>query len=162
MGNWWTVWDKPGWLVCPKGQLMWKMQRSNCQALSCLESGGCAAECEGTEHVFQLRHCYHDLRWYNSFDVAGWSKCLDDYYVAGLYRSGESLYELQMAKCCSLMDARWVHCDEANWNAVFNGPGTGTIEKYPNIAFITGFKRGVQHTLRGIDGASYCGFIRGY
>jgi hypothetical protein len=160
--NWWTIWDKPGWITCTSGQLMYKLKRSLCDALSCINSGACAAGCEGTEHVFQLRHCYHDLRWYNSFDVAGWSKCLDDYYVAGLYRSGESLYELQMAKCCSLMDARWVNCDEANWNSIFAGPGTGTIDKKPNIAFITGFKRGVEHTIKGIDGASYCGFVRGY
>jgi len=160
--NWWTIWDKPGWITCPVGQLMYKLKRSLCDALSCINTGGCAAGCEGTDHVFQVRHCYHELRWYNSFDVAGWSKCLDDYYVSGLYRSGESLYELQMAKCCSLAEARWVHCDVANWNSIFNGPGTGTIEKNPNIGFITGFKRGVQHTLKGIDGASYCGFIRGY
>jgi len=43
--NWWTVWDKPGWLVCPKGQLLYQLKRSNCNALSCIESGGCAAGC---------------------------------------------------------------------------------------------------------------------
>jgi hypothetical protein len=145
--------------------MLYRLKRSLCDALSCINSGGCAAACEGTgkqQHVFQTRHCYHDLRWYNTFDAAGWSKCLDDYYVSGFYRSGESLYELQMAKCCSLEGARWVNCDEANWNSIFNGPGTGTIEKNPGIGFITGLKRGVQHTLKGIDGASYCGFIRGY
>jgi len=67
-----------------------------------------------------------------------------------------------MAKCCSLENARWVNCDEANWNSIFNGPGTGTIEKNPKIGFITGLKRGAEHTLSGIDGASYCGFVRGY
>jgi hypothetical protein len=163
--NWWTIWDKPGWITCPPGQLMYRMKRSLCSALSCLNSGGCAAPCEGTgndQHVFQIRHCYHDLRWYDTFDKPGWSKCLDDYFVSGFYRSGESLYELQMAKCCSLENARWVNCDEANWNSIFNGPGTGKIEKQPKIGFITGLKRGAQHTLSGIDGASYCGFVRGY
>jgi hypothetical protein len=160
--NWWTIWNKPGWITCPVGQLLYRLSRGVCDALSCINTGGCAAGCEGTEHVFQIRHCYHDLNWYNSFDVPGWSKCLDDYFIAGLYRSGESLYELQMAKCCSMKEARWVLCDTANWNSIFNGPGTGTIEKTPNVAFITGFERGVQHTLKGLDAASYCGFIRGY
>merc|ERR1712054_173373 len=158
--NWWTVWDKPGWMVCPKGQLLYQLKRSGCQALSCIESGGCAAGCEGREHVFQLRHCYHDLRWYTSFDKAGWSKCLPDYYVAGLFRSCESLYCLNMAKCCSLKEARWADCGAANWAANFNGPGTG---KMPNgHVFITGFRRDEGHKIADIEEASYCGFVRGY
>jgi len=158
--NWWTVWDKPGWMVCPKGQLMYQMKRSLCQALSCIESGGCAAGCEGQKHVFQLRHCYHDLRWYNSFDMTGWSKCLPDYFVAGLFRSCESLYCLNMAKCCSLKEARWAQCGEANWAQIFNGPGTG---KLPNAhSFITGFRRDEGQSLKNLEGASYCGFVRGY
>jgi hypothetical protein len=160
--NWWTIWDTPGWLVCPKGQLLWKLQRSNCQALSCLESGGCAAACEGTDHVFQLRHCYHDLRWYTSVDKAGWSKCLDDYFVAGLYRSCESLYCLNMAKCCSLKEARQpaATCGEALWAADFNTEDIPV--KVPANKFITGFRRSAGHQLKNIEAASYCGFVRGY
>merc|ERR1711904_200968 len=123
--NWWTVWDKPGWLVCPKGQLMYQLERSKCDALSCVESGGYAAACEGTAHVFQLRHCYHDRRWYGSFDKEGQSKCLDDYFVAGLFRSCESLYCLNMAKCCSLKEARQPAplCGEVAWGADFKSDG---------------------------------------
>jgi hypothetical protein len=160
--NWWTIWDKPGWMVCPKGQLMWSLKRSLCEALSCVDSGGCAAACEGStsnyNHVFQLRHCYHDLRWYNSFDMAGTSECLDDYYVAGLFRSCESLYCLNMAKCCSLKEARWSECTWSNWG-IFNGPGTGKVTQHQ---FIVGFKRSEGHQLKNIDEAKGCGFIRGY
>jgi hypothetical protein len=160
--NWWTIWDKPGWLVCPKGQLMWKLQRSHCQALSCLESGGCAAACEGAEHVFQLRHCYHDLRWYTSFDKAGWAKCLDDYFVAGLFRSCESLYCLNMAKCCSLKEARQpgAICGSTIWNSDFDNGAVPV--KVPENKFITGFRRSDGHQLKNIESASYCGFVRGY
>eukprot|EP00656_Telonema_subtile_P016798 TRINITY_DN188_c0_g1_i6.p1 TRINITY_DN188_c0_g1~~TRINITY_DN188_c0_g1_i6.p1 ORF type:complete len:968 (+),score=330.56 TRINITY_DN188_c0_g1_i6:141-3044(+) len=159
--NWWTVWDKPGWLVCPKGQLMYQLKRSLCQALSCIDSGGCAAPCEGTgdnAHVFQLRHCYHDLRWYNSFDMAGTSECMDDYFVAGLFRSCESLYCLNMAKCCSLKEARWTKCTWNNW-AAFNGPGTGKVGK---DQFLVGFKRSEGHQLKNIDEGKGCEFVRGY
>jgi len=160
--NWWIIWDKPGWLVCPKGQLMFQLKRSLCEALSCIDSGGCAAACEGTtandNHVFQLRHCYHDLRWYNSFDMAGTSECLDDYFVAGLFRTCESLYCLNMAKCCSLKEARWTQCTWNNW-AIFNGPGTGKVG--PD-QFIVGFKRGEGHQLKNIDEAKGCGWVRGY
>jgi len=176
--NWWTVWDKPGWLVCPKGQLLYQLERSKCTtfklkgqeetsgggALSCVESGGCAAGCEGSDHVFQLRHCYHDLRWYNSFDVAGWSQCLPDYYVAGLFRSCESLYCLNMAKCCSLKQARWVLCGKTRWGANFNGASKGArVGKISSShSFITGFRRSSGHTLENIEEVSHCGFVRGY
>lgn len=156
--NWWTVWDKPGWMVCPKGQLMYSLKRSLCSGLSCINSGACAAPCEGADHVFQLRHCYHDLRWYNSFDHAGLSSCLDDYYIAGLFRSCESLYCLNMAKCCSLHEARWSQCEMHSW-PVFQGPGTGRVGSHQ---FIVGLKRDEVHSLKGITAAKGCGFVRGY
>lgn len=160
--NWWTVWDQPGWLVCPRGQLMYKLKRSNCQALSCLESGGCAAACEGAGHVFQLRHCYHDLRWYLGFDKAGWAKCLDDYFVAGLFRSCESLYCLNMAKCCSLKEARQpaATCGDTIWNSDFDNGAVPV--SLPQHKFITGFRRSDGHQLKNIESAAYCGFVRGY
>jgi len=93
-------------------------------------------------------------------DGRGWSKCLPDYFISGLYRSCESLYCLNLAKCCSLKEARWTECKEANWEPIFNGPGTG---KVPNdVGFITGFYRDAGHTIKDIDKASYCGFVRGY
>jgi len=156
--NWWTVWDKPGWMVCPKGQLMHGIKRSLCEGLSCIDSGECGAACEGNNHIFQLRHCYHDIRWYNSFDTAGISTCLDDYFVAGLFRSCESLYCLNMAKCCSLKEARWTQCSWSNW-ATFNGPATARVR---DNQFITGFKRSEGHQLKNIDAAKGCGFVRGY
>jgi hypothetical protein len=177
--NWWTVWDKPGWLVCPQGQLLYKLKRSQCAsladpkdsnkpssfggALSCIESGGCAAPCEQVHDVAQIRHCYHDLRWYNSFDTKGWSKCLDDYFIAGLYRSCESLYCLNMAKCCSLKDSRWALCGETRWGAEFNGESDSQlVGQVPKDSFITGFKRNDVHTLAGITHASFCQFVRDY
>lgn len=188
--NWWTVWDKPGWVTCPKGQLLYSLKRSKCDALSCIDEGGCAAACEGvgrTAVVYYLRHCYHDLRWYNSFDrpevpgdahVTGWSKCLEDYFVAGLYRDGESLYNLQMAKCCSLefqaksghnemrvkAPVRQIACSEESTTAFAQTAegADGDLTISSAQSFITGFKRGAKHTLEGFAEVSYCRFIRGY
>jgi hypothetical protein len=138
--NWWTVWDKPGWLLCEKGQLMYKLERSKCStlpdpkndplkapstggALSCIESGGCSAPCEELDdYVFQIRHCYHTLRMYNEFDFPGWAKCRSDYFVAGLYRSCESLYCLNMMKCCSLSGGEAYHYSHSGTREVFSGP----------------------------------------
>merc|ERR1712196_71390 len=160
--NWYTLWDKPGWIACPKGQLLYGLKRNSCTALPCLDTGSCAAGCEGQSHVYQMRHCYHDLGWYNSFDMAGWSKCLPDYFVAGLYRSCESLYCLQMAKCCSLKEGRW--SDPAMIGSTVFREGRqascSTVQWSPNNwgsvadAFITGFKRGAQHNVESLQAAS--------
>ena len=117
---------------------------------------------EGESHIYQPYHCYHDLAWYNSMDHAGWSKCLPNYYVAGLYRSCESLYCLNMAKCCSLEDARWAMCGQTIWGTSFNNVGWSNLGQAGAHAFITGFKRSKVHTISSIDSASYCGFVRGY
>merc|ERR1712146_860091 len=111
---------------------------------------------------FQLRHCYHDLGWYTAFDKKGSVKCLDDYFVAGLYRSCESLYCLNMAKCCSLKEARQPSklCGKVGWQADFNNGAVPV--KVPANSFITGFTRSEGHQLKNIEGASYCGFVRGY
>lgn len=173
--NWYTLWDKPGWITCPEGQLLYGLQYparnlKGCTALSCIDTGKCAAACQGENHVYQLRHCYHELGWYNSMDGPGWSKCLPDYYVAGLYRSCESLYCLQMAKCCSLKEARW--SDPAMIGSTVFSEGRqascSTVQWSPNNwgsvadAFITGFKRGAQHNVESLQAASYCSFVRGY
>merc|ERR1711865_359225 len=53
-----------------------------------------------------------------------------------------------------------IHSTASTWQPVFNGPGTG---KVPNEhAFITGFYRDEGHTIKDLDKASYCGFVRGY
>jgi len=160
--NWYTVWDKPGWITCPQGQLMSGLRRSVCNSLACLEAGRCAAPCEGigeNEKRLEVRHCYHSLDWYASFDKEGWSKCDPNYYVSGLYRSCDSLYCLQMAKCCSYKDSRWAQCQEVNWFAPFNGPGW---VKVPDHQFISGFYRGAGHQLKDIDKAWSCGVVQGY
>jgi len=95
-------------------------------------------------------------------DMEGWSKCLPDYFVAGLYRSCESLYCLNMAKCCSLKEARWALCGKALWGSKFNNVGRANLGEAGSHAFITGFKRSKGHTISAIDEASYCGFVRGY
>merc|ERR1712098_867664 len=91
--NWYTVWDKPGWITCPIGQAVYAFRRGLCDALSCLNSGSCAAPCEGTSadaYQVPIRHCYHSLDWYGSMDKQGWSKCEANYFVTGLYRSCDS------------------------------------------------------------------------
>jgi len=160
--NWYTVWDKPGWITCPAGQLVWGLRRSLCESLACLEAGRCAAPCEGAGNQgkpLEVRHCYHSLDWYGSMDTEGWSKCDPNYAVAGLYRSCDSLYCVQMAKCCSYNDARWAQFQEVNWFAPFDTAGW---VKVPDHQFISGIFRGAGHKLKDIDKAWSCGLVQGY
>jgi len=161
--NWYTIWDKPGWITCPVGQSIYALRRGLCDALDCLEGGACAAPCIGdtkkTVEKLKVRHCYHDLNIYGSMDKAGWSKCEANYYVGGFYRSGSSLYNLQMFKCCSYKAARWSKCSTENWATKFNAIGTSRL---PDHKFLTGLYRNKGHKLRDIDQAYACGFVRGY
>lgn len=160
--NWYTVWDKPGWITCPPGQNIHALRRSTCDALECLEAGACAAPCEGESsdaYVVPVRHCYHDLNVYASMDKKGWSKCEANYFVGGLFRSGNSLYQLQMFKCCSFKASRWASCGDTNWAAKFNGPGW---VRSPEHKFVAGLYRGKGHRLRDIDQAFTCGWVQGY
>jgi len=164
--NWYTIWDKPGWVSCPKGQLLYALKRRKCDALSCIDSGSCAAGCEGNSKVYQIRHCYHDLGWYNSFDMTGWSQCLSDYFLAGMYRSCESLYCLQIGKCCSMKEVRWSGapnpCGQLTWAADFKENGVGALGTEGQHSFITGFYRKRKHDLSSLEKVSYCDFVRGY
>jgi len=100
---------------------------------------------------------------YTEFDQEGWTKCDPNYYVAGMYRSCDSLYCLNMLKCCNfkLKDSpsRSIECEELNWGAAFDQ--RGSVEA-PEKKFITGFYRGQEHTLSNIDKAEACGWTRGY
>eukprot|EP00656_Telonema_subtile_P052181 TRINITY_DN71_c0_g1_i6.p1 TRINITY_DN71_c0_g1~~TRINITY_DN71_c0_g1_i6.p1 ORF type:complete len:1120 (-),score=342.42 TRINITY_DN71_c0_g1_i6:77-3436(-) len=163
--NWYTQWDKPGWVTCPDGQALYGLYRSDCTTMSCLDSAKCAAPCEGegdSATAIPLRHCYHSTETYLEFDVQGWSLCEPNYYVTGLYRSCDSLYCLNMFKCCNfkyeMTPTREVNCEEMSLASFDN---RGWVEA-PEQKFFTGFYRGKGHTLSSLDKARTCGWTRGY
>jgi len=163
--NWYTQWDKPGWVTCPDGQALYGLYRNECNVLSCLESGKCAAPCEGegdSATPIPVRNCYHALETYEQFDKEGWSKCDPNYYVTGLYRSCDSLYCLNMLKCCNFKikdsPTRSIDCEEVNI-ASFDGRGWVQV---PEKKFISGLYRGKDHTLSDLDKLEACGWTRGY
>jgi hypothetical protein len=152
-------------VTCPDGQALWGLYRNECNVLSCLESGKCAAPCEGDGKAatqIPVRHCYHSLETYTQFDSEGWTKCDPNYYVTGLYRSCDSLYCLNMLKCCNfkLQDSptRSVSCEEVN---IASFDGRGWVE-VPEKKFISGLYRGKAHTLANLDKLEACGWTRGY
>jgi len=158
--NWYTLWDKPGWALCPEGQALYALYRTKCQALSCLNSAKCGGLCEGagkTAFKLKVRHCYHALEWYNSFDKEGWSTCDPNYFIIGLYRSCDSLYCLQMAKCCSFKDARWAQCEELNWGSKFNSQAWAEA---PAGKWLTAMWRSKGHELQNLDKVKTCTFAR--
>jgi len=160
--NWYTLWDKPGWALCPPGQALHALYRTKCQALSCLNSAKCSGLCLGAGKVadqMKVRHCYHALEWYNSFDKEGWSSCDPNYFVMGLYRSCDSLYCLNLAKCCSFKGARWAQCEEINWGPKFN---TQTWAEVTAGKWITALYRSKGHELQNLDKAKACSFAKGF
>jgi hypothetical protein len=161
--NWYRLWDNPGWALCPEGQGLHALFRSNCETLSCLNSGKCAGLCEQNagQNATQLevRHCYHSLSWYESFDQEGWSSCEPNYYVSGLYRSCDSLYCLQMAKCCSFKGARWANCEMVDWGMQWKEEGW---VQAPANKWITELWRAKGHQLRDMQKAKVCTYAKGF
>jgi hypothetical protein len=158
--NWWTIWDKPGWALCPKGQAAYAFLKSKCSTLSCLNGAKCAGLCLEGKKPLKERHCYHTLSWYTAFDTAGWASCESGYYISGLYRSSDSLYGLNMAKCCSFHGARWVQCETVSWASQVKSEGYFGVEG--GKKFLTGLHRKDGHTLENLDRGKACGYAVGF
>merc|ERR1712010_248288 len=91
--------------------------------------------------------CYHE-NWWKKFDTKGGKFCRRNYFVAGLFRSHcNSLYCLEMAKCCQVKRSIWTRC---GWTpittAAFQG-GKHTATVQGTKAFISGSYRTKMHSL---------------
>lgn len=164
--DWYTLWDQPGWALCQHGQALTGLYRSKCDMLSCLNSARCSGLClAGLDAPLEVRHCYHSLKWYDSFDEAGWSSCDTNYYASGFYRSCNSLYCLQMAKCCSYKGTRWAQCEDTNWGVEWKErdslPEKGWV-KTPDSKWLTALHRTEKHLLKDLDNSRACGFALDY
>merc|ERR1711918_115444 len=108
------------------------------------------------------------MGWWKKFDTRGGKFCRRNYFVAGLFRSHcNSLYCIEMAKCCSVKRSVWINCawkSTSNWitdattpAATGNG-GAMHVDTANNDAgaFIVGFFRSVLHTLAGLTHLRQC------
>jgi len=154
--NWWTTFDKAGWSTCPKGSHITALYRRECAALSCLESAKCSKPCAGHKPLAkkpQAELCYH-AGWHDSFDKTGWNKCDKGYFLSGFYRSDEdSLYGLQLAKCCMISGGSWGKCMDTDWSVSFKTEGWSSA---PVNQFLTGIYRSDQQNLDGITKVRSC------
>lgn len=146
--------DKWGWSVCKHGWLLTGLKtdgRGN--ALYNLEQARCEKPCEGQNENIPITHCYHE-NWWKKFDTKGGKFCRMNYFVAGLFRSHcNSLYCLEMAKCCQVKRSMWNSC---TWVPATGMKGGKWISVEGSKAFISGFYRGDMHTLDSIQWIRQC------
>merc|ERR1711988_709147 len=103
------------------------------------------------------------------FDTRGGKFCRRNYFLAGLFRSHcNSLYCIEMAKCCSVKRSIWTDCkwnSKSDWNqdktaskAPFFGPSLKVNDAGADSpqAFAVGFFRNALHTLSGITHIRQC------
>jgi len=128
-------------------------------ALYNIDLGKCEQPCEGTgtdKFPIKITHCYHE-NWWKKFDSKGGKFCRRNYFVAGLFRSHcNSLYCLEMAKCCQIKRSLWTKC---SWSSISeNGlkSGSDTVAVEGDKAFIAGFYRGASHTVAGLKYFRQC------
>eukprot|EP00658_Telonema_sp_P-2_P010604 TRINITY_DN13_c0_g1_i2.p1 TRINITY_DN13_c0_g1~~TRINITY_DN13_c0_g1_i2.p1 ORF type:complete len:1101 (-),score=278.30 TRINITY_DN13_c0_g1_i2:124-3426(-) len=169
VADWTRSLDKWGWSVCKDGHLLIGLKRDGAgNALYNLAYGKCArpSEGEGEGQVgIRTSHCYHE-NWWKKFDYMGGKMCRKNYFVAGLFRSHcNSLYCLEMAKCCQVLRALWNECKWVEIKAAFSDrncrPANGIVEcSWAEIqdgkSFIAGFYREKEHTLDGLTYIRKC------
>lgn len=160
VADWSRSMDKWGWSVCKAGWLMTGFNTDgNGDALYNIDLGKCEQPCEGTgtdKFDIKIAHCYHE-NWWKKFDSKGGKFCRRNYFVAGLFRSHcNSLYCLEMAKCCQIKRSMWTKCSWASVNEqnVKSGSEAATVEG--DKAFIAGFYRDTTHTLAGLKYFRHC------
>jgi hypothetical protein len=149
--------DKWGWSVCKKGFLLTGIgSDGRGDALYNLDRGRCEKPCEGSSReAIGISHCYHE-NWWKKFDSKGGKFCRRNYFVAGLFRSHcNSLYCLEMAKCCQVKRSLWTKCSWTEISSSFaKRRSMSTVAG--NIGFIAGFYRGSSHTLAGFKYFRQC------
>jgi len=160
MADWSRSFDKWGWSVCKAGYLMTGFRTDGGgDALYNIDLGQCEQPCEGTgsdKSAIAIQHCYHE-NWWKKFDSKGGKFCRRNYFVAGLFRSHcNSLYCLEMAKCCQVKRSLTTRCQwtAVNENAIKKGDAVAQVEG--TKGFITGFYRGEAHTLEGLKYFRQC------
>jgi len=157
---WTSSMDKWGWSTCETGYLLTGMKTDRLQtmdALYNLDRGFCQQPFESSAAILrgvEPSRCYHE-NWWKKFDTRGGKFCRRNYFVAGLFRSHcNSLYCIEMAKCCSVKRSIWTDCKWKNtkdWISTSSG-----IQVDGDQGFIVGFFRGAEHTLGGITSVRQC------
>jgi len=158
--DWSLSFDKWGWSTCKHGYLLVGLKTDRAgtsDALYNLNTAICAKPCEGDRHEIipvDKYACYHE-NWWKKFDTAGGKYCRRNYFVAGLFRSHcNSLYCLEMAKCCQVRKSLWTGCvwkKQVGWTGENNG-----LRADNNDGFVVGFWRNSKHTLNGITQLRVC------
>jgi hypothetical protein len=158
--DWSQSMDKWGWSTCKHGYLLVGLKtdlQGTSDALYNLNQATCAKPCEGdgNEDIQISKYaCYHE-NWWKKFDTAGGKYCRRNYFVAGLFRSHcNSLYCLEMAKCCQVKKSLWTACKwvtQSGWTE-----RAGGIKVDNNDGFVVGFWRDGLHTLGGITELRVC------
>merc|ERR1712167_167200 len=87
-------------------------------ALFNIQTGLCAKPGENNmliDRAVEAHRCYHE-NWWKKFDTRGGKFCRRNYFLAGLFRSHcNSLYCIEMAKCCSVKRSIWTDCKQGTF-----------------------------------------------
>jgi len=152
--------DKWGWSTCNDGYLLVGLKtdlQGSMDALFNLDTAVCQKPFEANTPITRAvenYRCYHE-NWWKKFDSRGGKFCRRNYFVAGLFRSHcNSLYCIEMAKCCSVKRSLWTNCKWTNtqdWTSNANGMIVSGEQ-----GFIVGFFRTQLHTLSGITSLRQC------
>lgn len=157
---WTATMDKWGWSTCTDGYLLVGMktdQKQTKDALYNLDRGVCQRPFEAHTPITRAvegYRCYHE-NWWKKFDTRGGKFCRRNYFIAGMFRSHcNSLYCIEMAKCCSVKRSLWTNC---KWTTTVDWTGNANgMQVSGSQGFVVGFFRDQLHTLAGITSLRQC------
>jgi len=181
-------------LLCPyigaEGQADWGLSMQS-TGFSVLPANSLATGfyLSGTEFLYQLQtanyatlentegmDCY-DASWASTFNSAGWSECMEGYFIAGLYRTGDGpldngfvpegsnnyqglggqrgIHQIDMAKCCKPKETKKTHvdCYDQTWSVQEAG-----YYSCPTDKMLVALKRGAGNELQNLVAGRCCKF----
>eukprot|EP01006_Ploeotia_vitrea_P008605 TRINITY_DN2065_c0_g1_i1.p1 TRINITY_DN2065_c0_g1~~TRINITY_DN2065_c0_g1_i1.p1 ORF type:complete len:432 (+),score=187.86 TRINITY_DN2065_c0_g1_i1:33-1328(+) len=96
-GDWKTAINKLGWTRCPKDAYLAGLYRTKCNKLQCIQNALC---CSINDSAGSL-DCAKTHGWTASLDVEGWSTTTNGTFLAGIYRSGDQVFNLEHGWECT-------------------------------------------------------------
>jgi hypothetical protein len=156
--DWAETLENEGWATLPEAALATGFWRADGEALKNLDVASYALiqDTEGFD-------CMEES-WAQAFNRPGKVACDEGYFVAGLYRSGNTvrsekgdagIHQIDIAKCCKPKETpkKWNACTTQSWN--FKQTGWA---KCPEGTFVAGLERSNEKGLSGIVKAKCCAY----
>ncbi|XP_067017058.1 fibropellin-1-like isoform X1 [Acropora muricata] len=160
MANWWSAFDKKGWVTCGSSKhyitgLFRNINRGSKDKILLLEEAKC---CPAPSPDQNLDSTCKTADWWRVLDNKNsWAVCPNGYFIQGFYRSsGDWVHNIENAKCCKPRNYpnSYEACYVENIVASFDNIGLSGCKRYGY--YLVGIYRGGCDSLGCIEYLKCC------